>query len=183
MKTKHENIILIAGAGQNTGKTTLACKLIKHLSKRHSVIGVKISPHSHDIEKTQKIIRKTADFILIEEQLRNEKDSAMMLKAGAEKVFYIQSKRDALKNAFSELLPYIKHKAVICESGGLPELIEAGIFFFMHKGNKIPENKRPILESNPIMLDIFNPDCKFNPNHVEFSEQKFSYKSISEYPK
>lgn len=171
------NILLIAGAGRNTGKTSLACSLIEQFSKDLNVIALKISPHFHTIHEKQKIIEQTSEFTVIEEQVHNNKDSSKMLLAGAEKVFYIQVKQDKLSKAFNSLLPIIKKGPVICESGGLNQIIRPGLFLFLHRDGLIPENKKPVLKFNPILIDLFNKDNKFQVDDIYFSENSFYYKT------
>jgi len=38
------NLLLIAGTGNKSGKTTLACKVIEQ-HREHGIIGIKITPH------------------------------------------------------------------------------------------------------------------------------------------
>jgi len=47
MESKYPNILLVSGNGRNSGKTTLACKIIERFSKDHEITGLKISPHFH----------------------------------------------------------------------------------------------------------------------------------------
>jgi len=69
------NLLLIAGNGRNVGKTFLACKIIKELANKLKVIGLKVSPHFHDFEKSR-IIAQSDDYIVIEETQINQKDSS-----------------------------------------------------------------------------------------------------------
>ena len=48
MRPKFENILLIAGSGQNVGKTTFACQLIQNVQNQKP-IAVKITPHFHKL--------------------------------------------------------------------------------------------------------------------------------------
>ena len=45
VKIHKSNFLLVAGNGRNVGKTFLACEIIKQLSQKNEVTGVKISPH------------------------------------------------------------------------------------------------------------------------------------------
>ena len=173
----YPNILLIAGAGRNAGKTKLACSIIKSVSKYRDVTAIKISPHFHQINKDQNILVQTSEFVIIEEKLQTEKDSSKMLQAGAKKVFYIQVKQSHLDLAFNFILPYIKKGSIICESGGLNEIIRPGLFLFVHKNKEIPENKIGILKYDSIIIDLFSPDNEFDVNNIDFDDNKFSYKN------
>ena len=45
MKPIMSNIMLVSGSGQNTGKTSLVCKMLTHFSKETVVGAVKITHH------------------------------------------------------------------------------------------------------------------------------------------
>jgi len=173
----HPNIILIAGAGRNVGKTTLACKIIEHLSKKHDVTGLKISPHIHESDYAIDPLIKSENFIISKEQNNTEKDSSKILKAGAENVYYVQTKQDYLEDAFLKLLPFVSQGPVVCESGGLHTLIKPGLFIFVHKGKEIPENKRSYLEFNPLSVDVFATDTDIFKKNIIFENGKFVYLS------
>ena len=60
MRQNIPNMLLIAGTGRKSGKTTLACACIAHFSKQTGIYAIKISPHTHDDEGlTTEIARET----------------------------------------------------------------------------------------------------------------------------
>lgn len=128
LKIEHTNLILIAGDGRNVGKTTLACKIIKKLSAEHKVAGIKISPHFHKQDKKSEILIKNERFTIVKETLLNSKDSSLLLQAGAQQVFFIMCKQEHLQEAFSQLTSQLNNGPVVCESGGLHEIIKPGLF-------------------------------------------------------
>ena len=71
MKWHIPNMILIAGNGRNVGKTTFASNIIRHLSASTTVIGIKVSPHIHDLNEDLVVIQKTDDFVVAEERGHN----------------------------------------------------------------------------------------------------------------
>jgi len=129
------NLLMIAGTGRKVGKTTLACNLIKQFSKNHDVVGIKISPHMHIQESDQKIIAQTSDYVIIEETNTNaQKDSSRMLRAGANKVYYLQSHDRQIKKPFQILMDLIpKNQAIICESGALLNFAKPGLFLLVKR--------------------------------------------------
>ena len=132
-------IILIAGAGQNVGKTTFACQLIKHIVKQNKqVYTVKISPHLHQ-EVQEYIIFENENFILsLEKQNDTGKDSSRMLAAGAKESFFLQVKDDYLEEAFlytSSLIP--EDVCCIVESGGLRQILKPFCFSLFSEKKKI----------------------------------------------
>ena len=127
----YPQMLIVAGTGQNVGKTSLACALIEQVSLQNNVIGIKISPHFHEISSSGKLIMKSENFEIVEElNDYGHKDSSRMLKAGAKRVFYVQTKKDDILNeVMIELQKYLtKDVAIICESGGLRHFVEPGLF-------------------------------------------------------
>lgn len=168
------NILLIAGAGRNTGKTMLACEIIRHLSETTNVIGIKISPHFHPVENEQKIIMKEKRFCIIEEILNTNKDSSRMLQAGAKKVFYIQAKQENLQEAFNTISAKLRNYPVVCESGGLHKYIKPGLFLFV-KGEEIPENKKAILTYNPIIVNFYKAISDIDVKNISFINNRICF--------
>ena len=136
------NLLLIAGTGRNTGKTTLACSVIKRFSANSQVIGLKISPHFHGGTKSLKTIIANENFNLYEEtSLKSGKDSSLMLKAGATKVYYIEVLDEHLKMAFEKFVDTLPSKAhIVCESPALINYVKPGVFFIVD--NEKNKNKK-----------------------------------------
>ncbi|MBU1011712.1 MAG: hypothetical protein KKG99_01790 [Bacteroidetes bacterium] len=171
------NLLLIAGTGRNVGKTSLACALIDQTSISHKVIGVKISPHFHQISPTEKPIIKSENFEIIEElNSDGNKDSSRMLKAGASRVFYVQTKSDiALIEVMKELQQFwFDDTAVICESGGLRHFIEPGLFMVCRSADQ-PEIKPHlnVLEPKVDQFILFQENG-FDLSRVKFENHKWS---------
>lgn len=162
-------MVLIAGNGRNVGKTTFAKKIIHHLSERTGVIGIKVSPHIHNLNDDLELIYRTPDFIVAEEKGRSMKDSSLMLQAGAKKVYFIMTNDEFLEQAFSIIASRLDHDIVVAESGGLIELITPGIFFFVRKKND-QITKDHYLKYQPIMVN--NGDLGF-----DFEVERLSYRN------
>jgi hypothetical protein len=137
------NLLLIAGTGRNTGKTTLACSIIKRFSANIQVVGLKISPHFHGGTKSLKAITANKNFNIYEEtSLTSGKDSSLMLKAGAVKVYYIEVLDEHLKTAFREFLDILPSKTpIVCESPALINYVKPGVFFIVDNKNNTKKKK------------------------------------------
>lgn len=173
MRQIFPNMILIAGNGRNVGKTTFARKIIGHLTESITVIGLKVSPHLHDLNNDLKLINKTSDYVIAEEKGLSSKDSSLMLQAGAKKVFLIMAKQDFLEEAFSLIAHELKDSALIVESGGLSEIVEPGLFFFIVN----PEEhikKEQYLRHDPIMVKNGKSGFDFDPKWLIYMDSKFS---------
>ena len=127
---KKPTILLIAGTGRNSGKTTLAVAIIARFSHLNDLVAVKISPHFH---------RGKTDLIPIEQNSRyniyrdperqGSKDSQRMAKAGADRVFYVEVRDTHLREAFEKLLELIPPDSpVIIESPALGQIVKPGVY-------------------------------------------------------
>jgi hypothetical protein len=172
----YSNIILIAGAGRNVGKTTFACKIIESLSDKHDVTAVKVSSHLHALEHGTKILFQSQSYALSKEESISKKDSSRMLEAGAKNVYYLQSQQENLKDAFEILKPHIQVGPVIIESGGLHQIIKPALFFFVYKDTDIAENKKTHLKFDPIPINFNRIDPNFHIDKIRYTDQGFLYK-------
>lgn len=121
------NLLLIAGTGTKSGKTSMACKIIEQFNHLN-INAIKISPHFH--ETTTGLIHKSEGkgYSIFEETNKNtSKDTSRMLNSGAYKVFFAKVWDDQLPDVFNEIMEYIpKNSPVICESPALRNFIEPG---------------------------------------------------------
>jgi hypothetical protein len=165
------NLLLIAGNGRNVGKTYLACKIIERLSKKQEVIGIKISPHIHPVNKG-KIIIKTNDFIIVEEDQITQKDSSLLLQAGAQKVYFVMAVRENLEKAFFYLNEILPKKAIVCESGGLHEFINPGLFLFV---KRVEDEivKKHLLQFSPKIVENDGTNFSLNISDIKFYNNRF----------
>ncbi|MBA4322545.1 MAG: hypothetical protein C0408_06975, partial [Odoribacter sp.] len=129
---KPDNLLLVAGSGRNSGKTTIVCKLIGQFSNL-GVTSIKISPHFHNPSEGLIHFSGKPGFEIYEETNRDtSKDSSRMLQSGAEKVYYIQTIEKKIDEAFSAVYMNIgRGKPLICESPALINYIKPGLFIIM----------------------------------------------------
>ena len=129
------NLLMIAGTGRKVGKTTLACRVIEKCAATLPVTAVKISPHLHRQSPGQKIIAETKEFQIIEESNpHGTKDSSRMMKAGAVRVFYVQTRDRNIREPFEQILKLIpKDQPVVCESGALLNHAKPGLFVLIKR--------------------------------------------------
>lgn len=171
MKKRKQNILLIAGTGRNVGKTLFACQLVKNLSCKN-VICIKISPHFHKLNKEIEIVKKTENFIIAKEnQKTGTKDSNRMLRAGCKEVYYVQAKDETLP----EILKYFEKELnpedpIICESGGLREWIQPGLFIMINK--QFSKNIKPRAIAYEKLADKW---IEFDGENFNLSAGNFSF--------
>jgi hypothetical protein len=171
-KVQMPNILLVAGNGRNVGKTHLACGIIRQLSQKEGVVGVKISAHFHPVDKGKVIVQKE-DFKIIEEDQITQKDSSLLLQAGAKKVYFVMANQPNLDQAFLYLNEILPKTAIVCESGGLHEYINPGLFLFVkRKGDR--NIKKHLLKYHPVIVENDGVNFNLNISNIKFSNNRFS---------
>jgi len=172
-KQNMDNMILIAGNGRNVGKTYLACEIIKHLSISSRVVGIKISSHFHDVSAVSSVLYRNERFIIVAENDTTMKDSSLMLQSGAKKVFFIMGKQDHLKEAFSLISNELKDHAIVCESGGLADIIRPGLFLFV-KSKDTHIQKVQLLEHVPIIVSNDHISFDFDLKRIGYRDNQIT---------
>lgn len=148
-------MIMLSGSGKNVGKTTLSTQLIQKFTKQgYSVYAIKTSSHLHPIHKDEKMLEQGDSFDIVIESRKNNKDSSLMLQAGAIKSFYIQAEHHKLEYASKIVLTQVPAEAIIiCESGGLREFIRPSLFIYL-TGNG--QNKNEAFKDFADKAFVFN---------------------------
>lgn len=163
-----KNLILIAGAGRNVGKTTLMCLLIEHLCTQHIVTAVKVSSHHHIITEKQKVIYKTEDLTISEEHDQNStKDSSRYIRAGANRSLFVQIVDNKMLNLILWLQENIKG-IIVCESGSMGQFIKPLIAIFVDDDIHLKEPKWNFSYSKTKLIK-----GEFHPNIKELIEGTF----------
>ena len=153
---KIPNLLLIAGTGNKSGKTTLACRIIEQFRKE-GVTGIKITPHFHETTPGLVLLTETGGFSIYEETDKHTtKDTSRMLKAGAERVFFAKVTDNDLLSAFKAILRYIPENVpIVCESPALRYFAEPGIFVIMSSENSYnKKNINQLLELPHVMFHL-----------------------------
>ena len=153
------NLLIVAGTGNKSGKTTMACKLIEQFSD-HDVTSVKITPHFHETTPGLIMISEKPGYSIYEEtNPETSKDTSRMLKAGASKVFFAKVNDNSLLQAFKEIMSFIPAEVpVICESPALCHYIEPGLFIIMRSDSN--DNQKDIKKLQSL------PHVKFDLDHI-----------------
>lgn len=126
------NLLLIAGNGTNSGKTSMVCRLIESCPDLQ-ITAIKITPHFH--ETTPGLILKSQkDGYAIYEETNSDssKDTSRMIRAGAALVYLAKVQDNKLFEAFIEIMKEVPEGTpVICESPALRNFVEPGVFIIM----------------------------------------------------
>ena len=126
------NLLLIAGTGTKSGKTTVACRIIEQF-RGLNITAIKITPHFH--ETTPGLItiyEETGISIYEETNPDSTKDTSRMLWSGASKVYFAKVFDYRLLFVFNKIKDLIPEATpIVCESPALRNFIEPGVFIIM----------------------------------------------------
>ena len=173
-------LLLIAGTGQNTGKTTFACQIIRKFSSSHFIISLKITPHFHkNVQSGKVIIDETNIYIAEETDSTTGKDSSLMLRSGAQQSFFVMATDQYLSEAFQKILQLVPTDSlIVCESGGLRHHVVPGLFFMMNKtsGELIkPDAEKLILLADRV-ITFEGEKIDFEINSIEITDNQWTLK-------
>jgi len=126
------NLLLIAGTGTKSGKTTIACRIIEQFINLN-IVAIKITPHFHETTPGLKTIYEETGISIYEETNPDStKDTSRMLRSGASKVYFAKALDDRILYVFNKIMDLVpKGTPVICESPALRNFIEPGVFIIM----------------------------------------------------
>ncbi|HEX2967778.1 MAG TPA: hypothetical protein VHO46_01650 [Bacteroidales bacterium] len=143
------NLLIVAGTGSKSGKTTIACRLIEQFND-NGIVAVRISPHFHEKSAgLNDFISGDGYAVYRETNPDTGKDTSRMLRAGADKVYLALVWNDSIQEVFVNLVNRIPGDVpVICESQLLRNFIEPGLFVIISSAS---EKKRSDINETPEM--------------------------------
>jgi hypothetical protein len=126
------NLVIIAGTGTNSGKTTIACRLIEQQRKLDPV-AIKISPNFHESTPGLELLAEGNGYsVYREKNSALTKDTSRMLRAGARMVFFAKVTDNTLFEAFKKIMENVSgFPPIICESPALRYYVDPGMFIIM----------------------------------------------------
>jgi len=172
MNPDMQNILLISGSGRNVGKTSFICRVIK-ANAALKIVAIKITPHFHEPTPGLEEIAINKNYrVYIETNRNSEKDSALFVNSGAEKVIYIQTTDEYLGEAFAIALSKC-HPVwpIVTESAALRKYISPGLYLFIRK--KDDEIKSSATEMQKLAdATLFSDGMEFslNPESIVFNQ-------------
>ena len=172
---KLPNMIIVSGDGRNVGKTFFTCSVIKHFSRQQQIVAVKTSSHFHDTFNQSQVIKESHNYKIIKETGITQKDSSLMLQAGAHEAFFIMADKNGLAPAFEQLVYGLKDKIIIVESGALCDVALPGFFFFIKQKNR-QINKPTYLKYQPVLVNNSSKGFDFNIKNLDYRDNHVIYK-------
>ena len=136
--------IVIGSTGRNSGKTEVACSVIRAFRRYHPIVGVKVtairegeSTCPRGGEGCGVCSSLKGNFEISEERgERPGKDTVRMLESGASRVFWLRCKTQWIPAAVEALAPRLAQGAlVVAESNSLARVIEPDLFLMVKNGD------------------------------------------------
>jgi len=126
------NLLLVAGTGTKSGKTSMICRIIEDFSYL-DITAIKITPHFHETTTGLELISEEKGYAIYEETgMDSSKDTSRMLRSGAHKVYFAKVWDDQLYDVFRKIMENVgANTPVICESPALRNFVEPGVFIIM----------------------------------------------------
>jgi len=129
-------MLLVGGAGRNSGKTRLSCALIRHFQPR-TLVGLKVTaiteretcPRGNE-DGCGVCTSVEQDFLITEERGKPAgKDTSLMHEAGARPVFWLRVLRQHLERGVEALRDRVGPETpCVCESNSLRQVVEPDVF-------------------------------------------------------
>ncbi len=172
--THYPKMVLIGASSRNSGKTSLACSLIKRASANFPVTGLKVTVIAEKNGECPRggdgcgVCSSLEDDYCITEEIAShtEKDTQKLLKAGAEKVFWLRVLEGKLKNGVDALQKVITADTVIVAESNRLRLACNPSLFIMVKRKKevIKESAKKVWDEVDSFIDFdgteFTPSAK-----------------------
>lgn len=173
---KIPNLFLIAGTGNKSGKTTLACRVIEQFRDK-GVVGIKITPHFHETTPGLVLLTESEGYSVYEETTSETgKDTSRMLKAGAERVFFAKVTDNDLLTAFRDILHRIPEGTpIVCESPALRYYAEPGVFVIMRSDTANNNKNIKQLQELPHIMFQLNDLMGMEKIPVNFDGSKWIF--------
>jgi len=168
------NMIMIGATGRNTGKTEMACRLIKKFISSYTVIALKVTTIKETDGKCPRggegcgVCSSLDGSYLLTEEVRDnpKKDTGKMLAAGAHKVYWLRVKKECLTKGMETFLKLINNgpdEIIICESNSLRLVVEPGLFLINQnvRESSIKQSCQDVLS--------------FQDHMIQFDSEKFVF--------
>jgi len=176
---------MIGAAGRKVGKTEFACAVLRRYASSSPLVAVKVTAVTRPGECCPRggqgcgICGDLNEPYLIsrEESREGDKDTSRLLAAGASKVYWLRSRRDALLEGLTALLARIPAgTAIACESNSSRLVLEPGLFLVLRakRQTRIKESCRQVIDLADRICDFEEEGWDLAPNRLVFAEARWT---------
>jgi molybdenum cofactor guanylyltransferase len=140
--TAMPGMLMIGAAGRNAGKTEFACRLIQKFCSAHAITGLKVTTIRERGGACPRggqgcgvCSSLQGNYCLTQELGENpEKDTARLLAAGAERVYWLRVMKEHLAEGLAAVRERIgPDRITICESNSLRLVAQPDLFFIVRE--------------------------------------------------
>ncbi len=174
---------MVGATGPNTGKTEFVCRVIEKQRGRRPITGVKVAAVKPG-ERCQRgrddcniCSHLEGDFEITRETDPGlSKDTSRMLAAGADKVFFLKVRSDALEKGLHEVLKLIPEDSMVaCESNSLRKVMEPGLFIIIKNAGErsVKKSCADVIEYADKITEFDNSGRDFDPGRVHIKNNSW----------
>lgn len=150
-------MLMVGSAGRNSGKTELACSLIRRAAARQDVVGVKVTAVREKDgtcprggEGCGACSSLEGSFCITEEtDGSTDKDTSRLLAAGARRVFWLRVLTEFLPEGVEALTDIIGGNTVsVCESNSLRTVVDPDLFLIVREegSSEVKASARAVMD-------------------------------------
>ncbi len=169
-------ILMIGAAARNAGKTQFACEVLRRYATTRPLLAIKVTP----VDKLGDGCPRGAEgcgvcqelkgrYVITEEQSRDgEKDTSRLLIAGASKVLWLRSIRDALAEGVQAVLRQVPTTTgVVCESNSSRLVAEPGLFLVLKR-----KGLEGLKDSSRQVIHLADRICEFDGSSWDLAPKR-----------
>lgn len=136
-------MLVLGATGRNSGKTELACRILRHFVRRVALSGLKVTTVERADGSCPRggsgcgVCSSLTDrwCLTHETDAETDKDTARLLASGAEQVLWLRVLKSALREGAEALFEGIPADTPsVCESNSLNLVVEPGLFLQVRNG-------------------------------------------------
>ncbi|MGD2294366.1 MAG: hypothetical protein PVF22_00845 [Candidatus Aminicenantes bacterium] len=179
------NMLLIGSSGRNAGKTHLATSIIRNNLHRTDIIGLKVTtieskdgtcPHG---KKGCGICSSMEGnhLLLEEDDTAQEKDTSLLLQAGAKRVFWLIVLEDKLDEGAKKLQDTIPDNSVIvAESNRLRLAVRPGLFIMLiNPKSRIKQSAARVRSLADLIIETDGQSFALPIESIRYSSQGWKF--------
>jgi len=183
MLISYPHMLLIGSSRRNIGKTHLATSIIRRNRSITDIIGLKITtieektktcPHGN--ENCSVCSEIEGNYLIREEKDGSlEKDTSLLLKAGAKKVYWLIVLEDKLDEGARALLNVIPADSVIvAESNRFRLAVQPGLFLMLiNPQKKIKESAKQVRKFADLILETDGKKFDYDIDKIGYFQDKW----------
>ncbi|NQV33084.1 MAG: hypothetical protein HQ515_10335 [Phycisphaeraceae bacterium] len=187
---EQNRFIMIGATSRNVGKTEFACQLIQQVAQTQAVLGVKVTTVAERDGQCPRggqgcgVCSSLADAYCITEETSPppEKDTARLLQAGAESVFWLRVLKDHLAEGMEALLEQMPaHLPVVCESNSARLVLAPSVFVVVRprQDDVVKPSCEAVMDQADVVVTYDGMGWDTQPNRCVWTENQWLFKKRS----